>query len=99
MAKSIQRIISKLPKARRDKIRARTAELIALEMTIQQLRKNRKFTQEQIAEILGIGQDSISRLECRPDIKLSTLRNYINALGGELQLVAHFPNSEPVRIM
>jgi transcriptional regulator with XRE-family HTH domain len=48
------------------------------------------LTQERIAQILGIGQDSVSRLEKRTDLHLSTLNNYINAMGGSLKLVAEF---------
>jgi len=41
---------------------------------------------------LGVGQDTISRIERRSDMLLSTLRRYVEAMGGKLQLVAEFPN-------
>ena len=98
MAKNIDDVISKLPKSRQEKISSRTSELIALEMTLQELRKNREFSQEQLAEILGIGQDNVSRLEHRPDIRLSTLQSYVQALGGKLRIIADFPDSTPIQL-
>lgn len=92
----IGQILEKLPDARQRKIRKRSAELVAIEQTMQELRKNREVTQDQLAEILGVGQDSISRIESRTDFKLSTLQSYIKALGGKLRLVAEFPDVEPI---
>ena len=65
-------------------------------MTLTDIRKVRQLTQERMAQILGIGQDSVSRLEKRTDLHLSTLNNYINAMGGSLKLVAEFPDRSPV---
>ncbi|WP_080366213.1 helix-turn-helix domain-containing protein [Burkholderia pseudomallei] len=48
--------------------------------------------------LLGVGQDTISRLEQRSDMLLSTLRRYIEGMGGKLELVAQFPNRPPVVI-
>ncbi len=55
-------------------------------------------TQEQLAVSSGVGQDTISRLEKRSDMLLSTLRHYVESMGGELNLVAQFPNRPPVVI-
>lgn len=49
-----------------------------------------------MAELLDIGQDSVSRLEQRSDLLLSTLRSYVAAMGGSLELVASFPDRAPV---
>ena len=49
-----------------------------------------------MAEVLGIGQDSVSRLEQRSDLLISTLRGYVEALGGRLSLVAEFPDKDHV---
>jgi len=65
---------------------------------LQDIRKARKLTQEQMATTLNIGQDSISRLEKRSDMMLSTMRGYIEAMGGSLELVARFPKRAPVII-
>jgi transcriptional regulator with XRE-family HTH domain len=86
----------KLTAARRRKIAARAATLIGEEKSLQELRQARKLTQKRIAEALGIGQDSVSRLEQRSDLLISTLRGYVEALGGRLSLVAEFRDQDPV---
>jgi len=88
--------ISKLSPARRKKVEARAAELIAEEMTLRELRKARKLTQVRMAKALGVTQDSVSRLEKRSDLLLSTLRKTVEAMGGSLSLVAEFPDRPPV---
>jgi hypothetical protein len=98
MAKNVNDIIRHLPPARRKKIVKRAAQLITEEMTRQELRRAREQTQVQVAKILGISQDSVSRLEQRTDVLLSTLQNYVAALGGRLLLVAKFPDQEPVAL-
>jgi predicted XRE-type DNA-binding protein len=107
MAKNLNEIMQKLPRDseallrsadRVQKIEARAAELIAEYMTLQDVRKARQLTQERMAELLGIRQDSISKLEKRTDLLLSTLRGYLNAMGGELQLVVKFDDRPPVFI-
>lgn len=71
----------------------------ALELaTLKDLRKAAHQTQEDLAEALGVGQDTISRLEKRSDMLLSTLRHYIESVGGKLELVATFPNRPPILI-
>ncbi len=67
-------------------------------MTLRDVRKARELTQERMAELLGIRQDSISKLEKRTDLLLSTLRSYLNAMEGELQLIVEFPDRPPVVI-
>jgi DNA-binding XRE family transcriptional regulator len=94
--KNIDRIRKRLSPARRRKIAARAATLVAEERSLQELRQAHKLTQKRMAEVLGIGQDSVSRLEQRSDLLISTLRNYVEALGGKLSLVAEFPDKEPV---
>ena len=88
--------ISKLSPALRKKVEARAAELIAGEMTLRELRKARKLTQVRMAKALGVTQDSVSRLEKRSDLLLSTLRKTVEAMGGSLSLVAEFPDRPPV---
>ena len=65
-------------------------------MTLQELRQARKLTQVRLAKALGISQDGVSRLEKRSDLLLSTLRKSVEAMGGNLSLVAEFPDREPV---
>ncbi len=94
--KTIEQIIKKLPAERRAKIGARAQTLIAEEIALQHLRKARRLTQRRMAELLGIGQDSVSRIENRSDLLLSTLKSYVEAMGGSLKLVVEFPDSAAV---
>jgi transcriptional regulator with XRE-family HTH domain len=82
--------MSSLPKKRRAAIQARAAEILAEEMTLQELRKARDRSQETTAEALGLKQAAVSRLENRDDMRISTLREYVQALGGELEFYARF---------
>lgn len=62
------------------------------------LRKQRGTTQTQLADLLDVSQASISRVEHQDDLYLSTLRGYVEALGGELEVTAKFPDGETIRI-
>ena len=94
MAKKLDDVMKALPLTRRKKIQQRTMELA----TLKDLRKAAEQTQADMAASLGVGQDTISRLEKRSDMLLSTLRHYVESMGGKLQLVAQFPNRPPVII-
>ena len=96
MATNVEDIIKKLNPAQRKKVEARAAELIAEEMTLRELRRARRLTQVKMARKLGVTQDSISRLEKRSDLLLSTLRKTVKAMGGNLSLIAEFPDRRPV---
>ncbi len=85
MAVNVEDKIKKLSPARRKRVESRAAELISEEMTLRELRKARKLTQV-----------SVSRLEKRSDLLLSTLRKTVEAMGGNLSLVAEFPDRTPV---
>jgi predicted transcriptional regulator len=67
------------------------------ELPLQELRKALELTQATLAESMECGQDEVSRLERRADMLVSTLRRYVEAMGGSLEIVATFPNGE-VRI-
>ena len=90
MAKKFQTLRDSMSQARRDKIDAMTRDMLA-EMPMHALRDALHFTQQQIAEELGVQQASISKLERRPDHLVSTLRRFVEAMGGKLELRAHFP--------
>jgi transcriptional regulator with XRE-family HTH domain len=96
MAVNVNDKIKRLSPAQRRKVESRAKELIAEEMTLRELRKARKLTQVRMAKKLGITQDGVSRLEKRSDLLLSTLRKTIQAMGGNLSLVAEFPDRPPV---
>ena len=94
MARSLDQVLAGLPPKRRAKIERRAGELA----TLKDLRNAVERTQEELAALLGVGQDTVSRIERRSDILLSTLRRYIEAMGGELKLVASFPGRAPLII-
>jgi transcriptional regulator with XRE-family HTH domain len=96
MPVNVNEIIRKLSPAERKKVEDRAAEIIAEEMSLRDLRKARRLTQARIAKRLGITQDSVSRLEQRSDLLLSTLRKTVKAMGGDIRIVAEFPDRAPV---
>jgi DNA-binding XRE family transcriptional regulator len=96
MPNALKSKMKKLSPTRRKRVKARAAELVAEEMTLRELRHARKLTQVKMARTLGVTQDSISRLEKRSDLLLSTLRKTVEAMGGKLSLVAEFPDQAPV---
>src|ERR1700720_1937628 len=96
MPRNVNDIIKKLSPAQRRKVEARAAQLIAEEMTLQELRRARKITQQKMAKSLNIGQEGVSKIERRSDLLISTLRRTVEAMGGSLSLVAEFPDRDPV---
>jgi len=96
MSRNVNDIIRQLSSTQRKKVEARAAELVTEEMTLRELRRARKLTQVSVAKALGITQDGVSRLEKRSDILLSTLRKTVQVMGGNLSLVAEFPDRAPV---
>ena len=98
MALNVNEWIERMDPERRRQVEERAAELIAEEMTLRELRKARRLTQARVATELGITQDGVSRLEKRSDLLLSTLRKTVKAMGGNLSLVARFPDRPPVEL-
>ena len=96
MSRSVDDIIRKLTPRQRKKVEARAAQLIAEEMTLRQLRQACRLTQQKVAKSLRIGQEGVSKIERRSDLLISTLREYVQAMGGQLSLVVEFPDREPV---
>jgi len=96
MPVNVNEIIRKLSPAERKKVEDLAAEIIAEEMSLRDLRKARKLTQARVAKKLGITQDSVSRLEKRSDLLISTLRKTVKAMGGDVRIVAEFPDRAPV---
>ena len=96
MSRNVNDIIKKLSPAQRKRVETRAAQLIAEEMTLRQLRQACRLTQEKVAKSLRIGQEGVSKLEKRSDLLISTLRDYVKAMGGQLSLVVKFPDREPV---
>jgi DNA-binding XRE family transcriptional regulator len=96
MSISLQDKLNQLSPERQAKIQQRAAQLIAEEMSLRDLRLARKLTQEKLAELLHIRQEGVSRLEKRSDLHLSTLRDMVQAMGGDLRLVVEFPDRPPI---
>ena len=96
MGTSLKDKLTALDPARQARIKAETERLQAECMTMQDLRKAREMTQVRVAEILGKSQVTVAQMEKRTDVMLSTLRSYIEAMGGQLDLVVRFPDREPV---
>jgi DNA-binding XRE family transcriptional regulator len=98
MAKSLEDVINTFTPEQRARVEARAQELIEEELTLRDLRQAQHLTQERMAELLGVEQENISRLERRADLLLSTLASYVAAMGGKLRLIAEFPNRKPVAV-
>ena len=93
MAKKFSELRAKLSPETQSRAAART-EAMLLEMQLHELRKSFGVTQVEIAVAMDVEQAAISKLERREDMYVSTLREYVKALGGELKLVASFPDAE-----
>ncbi|MBF0552878.1 MAG: XRE family transcriptional regulator [Deltaproteobacteria bacterium] len=98
MARTLNEVIKGLPFDQQQEIEAQAERLIEEEMTLRDLRKAHELTQERMAETLRISQDGVSRIEKRSDFLLSTLRSYVEAMGGKLRLIAEFPDRKPVTL-
>lgn len=96
--KNLDRIRKEMKPERRRRIKARAAAIMAEEMTLRDLRTALTRTQTTVGDILGIGQEGISRIEHRSDLLLSTLRSYVEAMGGNLSLIVEFPDRKPVSL-
>lgn len=90
--------LTSLPRERQEEIKNRSEELIAEYATLRQVREARDRSQEAIAKKLNINQAAVSKLERRADMYVSTLRKLIRAMGGELDIVARFPDRPPIHI-
>ena len=91
--------LASLPDGRRRAVEARATALVLEEITLREARKSvRNKTQVEIAGKLGIGQDGVSRLEKRGDMLISTLRQYVAALGGRVRLVVELEGQPPIEL-
>lgn len=95
MAKPFKNLVEKMSPQSRRRIRERTAAMHT-EMPLQELRQAMQLTQQELAERLDMNQAAISKLEHQSDMYVSTLRRFVAAMGGELQIVARFPQGNVV---
>ena len=98
MAKAFSDMMKELPKERRERIESETAREAAEIMSLRDVRKAFQLSQESLAKTLDMEQESVSRIERRADLLLSTMRKYVAAMGGKLVLIAEFPNRPSVQI-
>lgn len=80
---------------RRARVAAKAAALREA-MTLEELRKARSLSQEEVAANLAVNQPAVAKLEKRTDMHVSNLRRYIEALGGRLEITAHFAEASVV---
>jgi len=93
MAKKWSELKATLPPEVIERARRKTEAMLAV-IELNELRKARKLTQDQLAERLGIRQSNVSKMERRADLHVSTLRDVVEAMGGELRVTARFPDAE-----
>lgn len=95
MAKSFNELKEKMSSQRREQIEDR-AQAILISMALQELRQTRHLTQQDLANILNVNQAALSKMENQTDIRVSTLRRLLAAMGGTLKIVVEFPEGEIV---
>jgi transcriptional regulator with XRE-family HTH domain len=91
MAKKFRDLVAHKPAAWHAAVEERKQALLA-DMPLHELRRARQLSQEQLAEELGATQPEISKMEHRTDMYVSTLRRFVEAMGGELEIIARFPD-------
>ncbi len=94
MAKPFRRLTEGMPAERRARISGTTEVLVAEHELLRTLRRSRAVTQAELAAIIGVRQASVSKLENQNDMRLGTLRRYVEALGGELEIRVRFSDKD-----
>ncbi len=93
MARNFKELREKMTPESRARVEAMAKEMMA-EMLLAEIRKFMGLTQEELASALGVTQPSLSKLENQDDMQVSTLRRLIEALGGQLEIIAHLPRGD-----
>ncbi len=91
MAKKFADLRAAMSQANREKADGMARQMLA-EMPLNELRQARGLSQKMLADVLHVQQPSIAKIEKRTDMYLSTLRSHIEAMGGELEVIARFPD-------
>jgi len=95
MPVSLDEILNEMSPERRARIDQLTQEMLA-ELNLREVRRLRKLTQARLSKKLKIGQEGVSRIEKRSDLYISTLRSYVEGVGGKLKLVVELPGLQPI---
>ncbi|QFT95089.1 Antitoxin HigA [Roseovarius sp. THAF9] len=98
MGRDIHKIIATLPEDHQQEVAARADELKQEIEGLQELRKLAGKAQDEVADVLKIKQPSVSKIEKQADMYLSTLRSYVEAIGGKLELTVRLPSRPPIII-
>jgi len=98
MGRSLDQIIAELPPARQERIETRYRDMRQDVESLRELRRITGKAQADIAMTLKIKQPSVSKIEQQADMYISTLRGYVEAVGGELELVVKLPRRPPLRL-
>jgi transcriptional regulator with XRE-family HTH domain len=98
MGRNLDRVIAELPQDRRERVEARYQELLQEVEGLRELRQIAGKAQADIATALNIKQPSVSKIEKQADMYLSTLRSYVEAIGGRLELTVKLPRRPALRL-
>jgi predicted XRE-type DNA-binding protein len=98
MGRTLDQVIAELPPERRTRVEVRYQELKQEVEGLRELREIADKAQRDVAAALHIKQPSVSKIEKQTDMYLSTLRNYIEAIGGELELMVKLPKRPAIRL-
>ncbi|WP_456115071.1 XRE family transcriptional regulator [Sphingobium soli] len=98
MGRNLNDVVAALPEARRARVEARAQELKEQVESLSELRRVAGKAQVEIASALNVKQPSVSKIEKQADMYLSTLRSYVEAVGGQLDLIVRLPSRAPLRI-
>lgn len=90
MTKAFKTLREKMSREARERSHAVAAKYRS-EMALDELREAREMTQVHLAKVLGVNQAAVSKMERRTDMYVSTLQDFVKAMGGELKITARFP--------
>jgi predicted transcriptional regulator len=99
MVRTLKEVLDALPADERAAIDRRYEELVSEVESLRELRQISELSQAKIAKTLKISQPAVSKIEKQTDMYLSTLRSYVEAMGGELDVIVRLPNRAPVKVM
>lgn len=97
MVKPISELFDTLDSESQSIVKAKAADILTA-IHLAELRKKRGFTQAQVATAMHIKQPTVAQMEKRADVQLSTLRQYLQILGGDLEICAKFPDGSRVQL-